>query len=67
VKTLEREPGRRRTLQGAALAAERSGDAGNAQKYRQMLGPTAAAAGMVPVAAKVEEQDPCPCKYCRET
>ena len=68
VKTLEREPGRRRTLLGAAMAAEKSGDAGNAKKYRQMVGPTAeATSGMVPVSAQADEVDPCPCRYCRET
>ena len=64
VKTLEREPGRRRTLQGAAAAAERAGDASNAKKYRDMMSGTG---GMTPVSAKAEEPDPCPCRYCRET
>jgi len=68
VKTLEREPGRRRTLMGASAAAERAGDAANAKKYRGMMGPTAAAPGMMPVAAHHEDEvEPCPCKYCRET
>jgi tetratricopeptide (TPR) repeat protein len=68
VKTLEREPGRRRTLMGASMAAEKAGDAGNAQKYKKMIGPSAEASGLVPVAAKAEDEpDPCPCRYCRET
>lgn len=68
VKTLEREPGRRRTLQGAAMAAEKAGDSGNAKKYRDKVGPKAEAApGMVPVSAQADEVDPCPCRYCRET
>ena len=37
VKVLEREPNRRKTLQGAAAAAEKAGDAANAKKYRQMV------------------------------
>ena len=67
VKTLEREPGRRRTLMGASMAAEKAGDAEGAQKYRKMIGPSAEAPGLVPVAATAEEPDPCPCRYCRET
>ena len=66
VKTLEREPGRRKTLQGAAAAAEKAGDAGSAKKYREMTSGTGKA-GMVPVSAKAEEEvDPCPCRYCRQ-
>jgi hypothetical protein len=65
VKTLEREPGRRRTLQGAATAAEKAGDSSNAQKYRQQVGPSAA--GPVPVSAQAEEVDPCPCRACRQS
>jgi hypothetical protein len=70
VKTLEREPGRRRTLLGAATAAEKAGDAGNAKKYRQMMGPRAeaeTAPGMVPVSAQADEVDPCPCRACRQS
>ncbi|MDQ3026595.1 MAG: hypothetical protein M3R58_08840 [Pseudomonadota bacterium] len=67
VKTLEREPGRRRTLQGAAMAAERTGDGGNAKKYREMVDPKAEAPGMTQVSAKDEEPNPCPCRFCRET
>src|SRR5688572_10606543 len=68
VKTLEREPGRRKTLQGAAMAAEKAGDAGNANKYRKMVDPKAEAApGMVPVSAQADEVDPCPCRYCRQS
>jgi tetratricopeptide (TPR) repeat protein len=66
VKTLEREPGRRKTLQGAAAAAEKAGDAGNAKKYREMTS-SAGKPALVPVAAKADEVDPCPCRYCRET
>lgn len=67
VKTLEREPGRRRTLQGAAMAAEKAGDTSNAQKYRKMVGPTAQVPGMVPVSAAADEVDPCPCRACRQS
>jgi hypothetical protein len=68
VKTLEREPGRRKTLQGAIMAAEKAGDAGNANKYRKMVDPKAEAApGMVPVSAQADEVDPCPCRYCRQS
>ena len=67
VKTLEREPGRRKTLQGAAAAAEKAGDKANSQKYRQQVGPTAGAPGLMPVAAKEDDIDPCPCKYCRQS
>ena len=67
VKTLEREPNRRRTLQGAAASAERAGDAGSAKKYRDMVSSSGAASGMTPVSAKADEVDPCPCRYCRET
>ena len=66
VKTLEREPGRRKTLQGAAMAAERAGDKANAQKYRQLIGPSASAPGLTPVSAAAEEVDPCPCRFCRQ-
>ena len=38
VKVLDREPNRRKTLQGAAMAAERAGDAANAKKYKDQLG-----------------------------
>ena len=65
VKVLEREPNRRKALQGAAAAAEKVGDTGNAQKYRGMISGSGAP-GMVPVGAKADEVDPCPCKYCRQ-
>ena len=67
VKVLEREPNRRKALQGAAAAAERAGDSGNAARYKQQLSGTP---GLVPVAAKApdkDEVDPCPCKYCRQS
>lgn len=67
VKTLEREPNRRRTLQGAAAAAEKAGDSGNAKKYKDMMTPTAMAPGMTQASAPQDEVDPCPCRYCRET
>jgi hypothetical protein len=63
VKVLEREPNRRKTLLGAAAAAERAGDSGNAKKYKQMI---SGAPGLVPAAARAEEPDPCPCRYCRQ-
>jgi pentatricopeptide repeat protein len=37
VKVLDREPNRRKTLQGAAISAERAGDAANAKKYKQLV------------------------------
>ncbi len=68
VKTLEREPGRRRTLLGAATAAEKAGDSANAQKYRQQMGPSAKAASprLLPVSAQTDEVDPCPCRACKQ-
>lgn len=62
-KTLLREPNRRRSVQGAATAAERAGDSQNAKRYRDML---AVVTPTVTQAAAVEEQDPCPCRACRQ-
>ena len=62
-KTLQREPNRRRSVQGAATAAERAGDSQNAKRYRDIL---AVVTPAVTQAAVVEEQDPCPCRACRQ-
>ena len=62
-KTLQREPNRRRSLQGAAASAERAGDNQNAKRYRDLL---ATVAPTIVQAATTEEQDPCPCRACRQ-